>query len=226
MIEVTGLHKSFCSGRGRVEAVRDVSFRVERGKSLVVAGKSGSGKTTLLACLGGLEQPDSGSIVCKDVEISTLSRKALSLFQRRHLGFVFQFGNLISYLTVFENIAFPLVLNGVSRIQRHRRVEWLLERIALGEARDALPHELSGGELQRVAFARAIAHNPSILLADEPTSSLDSKSAGDIMELMFSLARESLRTIVVVTHDPDLMAWGDEAIVLKDGLRQNARPDL
>jgi len=220
MVKVKGLYKTFRSGRGEVKAIQDVCFEVEEGRNLVVIGKSGSGKTTLLNCIGGLERTDSGTVRCEGVEVTALSPKALSLFQRRHVGFVFQFGNLIPYLTVSENIAFPLVLNGVDAKERSLRVAGLLEKIGLPVIGRALPDELSGGEIQRVAFARAIAHRPGILLADEPTASLDSKTGQELIALMFSLAREQRCTTIVATHDPEIIAAADDKLVLKDGHRE------
>lgn len=216
-ISVRGVDKTFRSGRGEVRAIEDLSFAVEGGSVLVVVGRSGSGKTTLLNCLGGLERVDRGSIICNDVDISRLSGRPLALFQRRHIGFVFQFGNLISYLTVAENIGFPLVLNGVAGRQKARRIAELLERVGLSGAGRALPHELSGGETQRVAFARAIAHGPSLLLADEPTASLDSKTGRDVIDLMFAMTASGRCTTIVATHDPDVIACAGNRLLLKDG---------
>jgi ABC-type lipoprotein export system ATPase subunit len=222
MVRAEGLHKGFSSGRGRVEALRDVSLHVREGANLIVVGKSGSGKTTLLHCVAGLEKPDRGSITCLGVEIQALGRKALSLFQRRNLGFVFQFGNLISYLTVYDNIAFPLVLNGFSGRQASRRIRDLLERMELGHMGAALPRELSGGEIQRVAFARAIAHSPRILLADEPTASLDSKTGRRLIELILEMSRESGCTAVIATHDPEIIELADAKMALKDGHKEES----
>ncbi|MEW6668348.1 MAG: ABC transporter ATP-binding protein [Thermodesulfobacteriota bacterium] len=222
MVRAEGLYKSFSSGRGRVEALRGVSFHVETGTNLIVAGKSGSGKTTLLHCVAGLEKPDRGSITCLGVEIHALGRKALSLFQRRNLGFLFQFGNLISYLTVFDNIAFPLVLNGFSGREVSKRIRDLLERMEMGHMEAALPRELSGGETQRVAFARAIAHSPRILLADEPTASLDSKTGRRLIELILEMSRERGCTAVISTHDPEIIDLADARMVLKDGHKEES----
>ena len=149
-----------------------------------VIGKSGSGKSTLLNCIGGLEPPDRGRITCFGTPIYSLGARELSLFQRRHVGFVFQRGNLLSYLTVAENIGFPLTLNGVRGNERSKRIGELLERIGLGSAAKALPHELSSGETQRVAMARAIAHEPKMLLADEPTANLDTDTGLKVVKLM------------------------------------------
>ena len=217
MIRIHGLWKSYPSGRGRIQALSDVSFSVDEGRTLTVVGKSGSGKTTLLNCTGGLEHPDRGTVNCFGVDIHALSGKTLSLFQRKNLGFVFQFGNLLSYLTVSENISFPLTLNGIEGMERERRVMELLEKIGLSDAGPALPSELSGGEVQRVSFARAMAHFPKIILADEPTASLDSETGLHLVDLMFKTCREQGCTIVISTHDQEIIKLSDDILYLKDG---------
>jgi len=185
--------------------------------TLAVVGKSGSGKTTLLNCIGGLERPDRGSVTCLGQDIHALTRRALSLFQRKHLGFVFQFGNLLSYLTVYENIGFPLALNGVPRKERDSRILGLLERVGLRDSQQALPRELSGGEVQRVSFARAVAHGPQVLLADEPTASLDSDTARDLLQLMLEVVQEQASSLIVSTHDPVVIKLADDILHLRDG---------
>jgi putative ABC transport system ATP-binding protein len=180
-------------------------------------GKSGSGKTTLLYCIGGLERPESGIVKCFDIDIHSLSEKALCLFQRKNLGFVFQHGNLFNYLTIFENIAFPLELNGFERKAVVKRVSELLENIGLADAGAALPYELSGGEVQRVSVARAIAHWPQVLLADEPTASLDSDTGRDLVQLMFNMGRDQGCTMIIATHDPDIINLADAQLPIQDG---------
>jgi ABC-type lipoprotein export system ATPase subunit len=220
VIYASGIYKTFKSGRGAVAALKDISLRVDKGNSLILAGKSGSGKTTLLNCISGLDRPDKGCVRCDGVEIHTLSRKALSEFQRKKIGFVFQSGNLLSYLTVRENIEFPLALNEIPCGRRHRRVEEMLEAVGLKGAGSAMPFELSAGETQRVAFARAIAHSPSILLADEPTASLDTENGRQLIRLMASLCRETSCSMVVATHDAEMIDSSPNKIILKDGCRQ------
>jgi len=212
-----GISKEFLSGRGRVQALLDVSFSIETGRTLAVVGKSGSGKTTLLNCVGGLERPERGKVSCFGVDIHSLSGKALCLFQRRNAGFIFQYGNLLSYLTVCENIGFPLTLNGIRGKRKEKRTQELLERIGLHDAGAALPHELSGGEAQRVSVARAIAHSPKMLLADEPTASLDSTTGLNLIELMFDMGKEQGCTTIVSTHDPEIIDLADVNIQLRDG---------
>lgn len=217
MIRTDNVTKAYVSSRGLVPVVNGVSLDVKAGQSLALMGRSGSGKTTLLYLIGGLERPDSGDIICLDQPVHSLTGRGLANFLRKNVGFLFQFGNLLSYLTVAENVAFPLRLNDAPASERERRVQELLEIIGLAPAAQALPRELSGGEIQRVAFARAVAHRPRILLADEPTSSLDSGTANTLMDLMFRIGREEGRTTVVATHDSAVTALADRTVHLKDG---------
>lgn len=217
MISVEHLKKEFISGRGRVSALTDVSFSVGEGASVVVLGKSGSGKTTLLNCIGGLERPDGGKVVCMGLDLHSLSSSGLSLFQRRHMGFVFQSGNLLSYLTVAQNISFPLTLNGITGVAAIKRVEELLDRVGLKGIEKAMPQELSGGEYQRVAVARAIAHKPALVVADEPTASLDSATGMSLTSLIFGLCRDEKTTVVMATHDTDIIAIADLTVHVVDG---------
>lgn len=217
MIKLEGISKEYRSGRGRILALSDVSFTLEKNSTVAVFGKSGSGKTTLLYCIGGLERPESGIVTCSGVDIHSLSEKALCLFQRKNLGFVFQHSNLFNYLTVFENIAFSLELNGFERKAVVKRVNELLENINLAHAGAALPHELSGGEIQRVSVVRAIAHSPQVLLADEPTASLDSDTGRDLVQLMFNMGRDQGCTMIITTHDPDIINLADARLPIQDG---------
>jgi putative ABC transport system ATP-binding protein len=217
---VQGVCKFYRSGRGQVAALSDVSLGVAAGSALAVVGRSGSGKTTLLNCIGGLERPDAGRVVCAGTEVHALGPSALARFLRQRVGFVFQFGNLLSFLTVRENLALPLELNGVFGRRRDRRVDALLETVGLPEVGAALPRELSGGETQRVAFARAIAHGPAILLADEPTASLDSHTGARLIGSMLDWVAGPGATLVVATHDPEVVARVTVAVRLKDGRRE------
>jgi len=217
MIQIENISKAFRSGRGHVRALSDISFTLGKRKTAVIVGKSGSGKTTLLNCIGGLERPENGTVICFDANICSLSTKNLSLFQRKNFGFVFQHGNLLSYLTVFENIAFPLSLNGIDGHRKQSRVKELLEKVGLSNAASALPHELSGGEIQRVSVARAIAHSPRLLLADEPTASLDTITGKKLVELMFEMGRNQKCTMIISTHDPEISELADQIIQIKDG---------
>lgn len=217
MIVISHLTKTFRSGRGRVTAICDLSFSIPDGCVAAVMGKSGSGKSTLLNCMGGLEQPDRGDILCFDTPLHRLSSGQLCRFQRRQLGFVFQRGNLLSYLTVAENIGLPLILNGIGAAERRKRIDALLAAIGLESAAKALPHELSGGETQRVSMARAIAHRPRLLLADEPTANLDTAAGQCVVRLMQALGEENGCTIVMATHDREITAVASMRIELKDG---------
>lgn len=217
MLEIINISKQYVSGRGHVQALKGISFCMERGRNLALMGKSGSGKTTLMNCIGGIEKPDTGKVTIDGCEIQSLTERALCLFQRRNIGFVFQHGNLLSFMTVAENIAFPLNLNGVDAHARDRRVAELLDLIGLPDIGAAMPHELSGGELQRVAVARAVSHHPGLLLADEPTANLDSVTGIGIMKMMIELTRKENCTFIMATHDLELIALADQSIRLRDG---------
>jgi putative ABC transport system ATP-binding protein len=217
MLEIRAVCKQFTSGRGHVSAVTDISFSVDRGRGMIVVGRSGSGKTTLLNCIGTLEIPDTGAIFYNGTNISTLDPRQRALFRRKEVGFVFQAGNLLPWLTVAENLQFPLAMNGIGGVAQRRRIEELLVTFGLAGYDKAMPVELSGGESQRIAFARAIAHDPAILLADEPTASLDSSNGRQLIELMFALCHEKGTTLLIATHDQDLLAMADSLIYLKDG---------
>lgn len=219
MIELKGVHKTFRSGKRIVAALKDVSFGVEKGMTVALVGKSGSGKTTLLNCIGGIEQPDGGRITCFGRNIHTLSTKALSAFQRHHIGFIFQHSNLLSCLSVFDNIAFPLILNGVEKRQIIKKVRVVLEKMNLSDTEKAHPHELSGGEIQRVSAARALVHLPHMILADEPTASLDTETGKNLVSLMFEIGKKQDCTMIISTHDPEIMGLAEMTIYLKDGKR-------
>ena len=217
MIQLDGVSKQFRSGRGYIQAIRDVSAVIETGDAVAVVGKSGSGKTTLLNCIGGLERPDHGKVISFDLDIYALSARSLSLFQRQNIGFVFQHGNLLSYLSVYDNIAFPMLLNGMKKKIIIERVRDLLEKIGLPDAGAAMPNELSGGEVQRVSVARAIAHRPRALLADEPTASLDTATGTSLVKLLFDMGRDSGCTMILATHDPEISGMADRIIEFRDG---------
>lgn len=217
MIQVLELTKTFQSGRGRVTALDGISFELPAGCGAVVMGISGSGKSTLLNCMAGIEKPSRGEITCLGTAVHRLSARDLCRFQRRDLGIVFQRGNLLSYLTVADNIGLPLTLNGVKGLVRSQRIDMLLDAIGLRAAAKALPHELSGGEIQRVSVARAIAHRPKLLLADEPTASLDTATGQRIVQLIRDLAAETGCTVLMATHDRELAAGAQHVITLKDG---------
>ena len=216
-IDVVGLKKKFQTKRGVRHVLTGVSFHIEKGAIIALTGRSGTGKTTLLHCMGGLESPDSGRVVCFSHEIQKMKPKERLRFVRENVGFIFQSGNLLSHLTVSENLSFPLKLNRVSKPETTRRVSELLEFIELADARNAMPHELSGGELQRVSLARAIAHKPVVLLADEPTASLDSATGARMVTLIQALTQEHGCTTVFSTHDEEILHVADRVIRLRDG---------
>ena len=217
MIAVQSVSKQYTSGRGHVRALADISFSVGESQSFVLAGKSGSGKTTLLNCIGALETPDSGRILYKGEDICSLNPRQRAFYQRKEIGFVFQTANLIPWLTVAENLIFPMELNDIRGQEQRMRVQELLVLFDLAGYDKAMPGELSGGETQRISFARAIAHKPALLLADEPTSSLDSATGQQLIELMLSLCVSQQSTLIIATHDPELIQMTTSKIFLKDG---------
>jgi len=218
MIHAENISKAFRSGRGHIQALHRVSFSANAGSVTAIMGKSGSGKTTLLYCLGGLLQPDQGDVTCDGVLLRNLSGNELCGFQRSRIGFIFQQGNLLSYYSVYDNIALPMILNGVEANERRRRVTHLLHRVGLSGTEKALPQELSGGEAQRVAAARAMAHFPKLLIADEPTASLDSDTSRRLIQLLFEMSKEQQCTLIFSTHDPDLLKLADQHLFLRDGM--------
>jgi putative ABC transport system ATP-binding protein len=217
MLDVIQVTKRYRSGRGRMTALNGVRLQAAAGQSLAIAGRSGSGKTTLLHCIAGLEVPDEGRVVFRGRDISRLSRRDRQQFLRTEIGIVFQSGNLLAYLTVHDNIAFPLRLAGRPQKEIQQRVARLLAWIGLPQAGGALPHELSGGELQRAAVARAIAHRPHLVLADEPTASLDTTTAAAVIELLIDFSRRDETLVLMATHDPAVLAAADRALFLVDG---------
>lgn len=215
IVTVQNLHKTFGKGESAVHALCGISLALEKGKFTAIIGASGSGKTTLLNMIGGLDTPDEGEIVVDGVRLSTLKEKELAVFRRSKVGFVYQSFNLVPTLTVRENILFPLSLAG----RTHDPVFFpeITELLHLQERLDAYPHELSGGGQQRTAIARALISRPSILLADEPTGSLDSKSGQNVLGL-FKLSVETYhQTLVMITHNLEIAQMADRVIRIEDG---------
>lgn len=200
-----------------VQAVRDVNLEVEEGEFLAIMGPSGSGKSTLLYMLGGLERPSSGSVQIRNADLSKLNDDDLSRLRRTQLGFVFQFFNLIPVLTARENVAMPLILDGVSRADANKRADDALAKVNLSERSTHRPAELSGGEQQRVALARALVTNPAVIMGDEPTGNLDSRASDEVVQLLRRAVDDWKRTIIIVTHDPRIAAYADRIVFLKDG---------
>ncbi len=221
LLELRGVAKVFESGEARVTALDEVDLAFQKGELIVVMGPSGSGKTTLLNLLGGLDRPTSGSIAYDGVEIAALSGKDLGSFRREHIGFVFQFFNLIPTLTARENVEFAAELVMQDRHSVDETVERLLNLVGLGERGGHFPSQLSGGEQQRVAIARALAKDPDVLLCDEPTGNLDFRTGQQILALLQSLTSEQGKTCVLVTHNSAIAAIGNRALRLRDGRVQS-----
>jgi putative ABC transport system ATP-binding protein len=216
LIEIKKLNKAYESGEERVMALTDVDLNIERGEFISVMGPSGSGKSTLLTILGGLNHPTNGDVVVDDIPIYKLSLEKLADFRREYLGFIFQSFQLIPYLTVIENVMLPLSITEKSNREQFKMAEEILDRIGLKGKERRLPDQLSGGEQERVAIARALVNSPPILMADEPTGNLDSKTGKEIMELFKTLNEEG-QTIVMVTHNPENIEFSTRTISLKDG---------
>ena len=213
MIEIKGVTKSF----GSLQVLKGIDLCIEKGEIVSIVGPSGAGKTTLLQILGTLDKPDSGSVVVDGIETSTLSTNKLSEFRNTHLGFVFQFHQLLPEFTAIENIMIPAYIAGMKPKEARNRAEELLAFMGLSDRATHKPNELSGGEKQRVAVARALMNNPAVILADEPSGSLDSKNKEELHKLFFELRDKFGQTFVIVTHDETLATLTDRTIHLKDG---------
>ena len=218
LVELRGLTKSYPEGRGERVVFRDLSARIRRGETVALLGRSGSGKSTLLNLIGGIDLPTAGEVLLDGTNMTRLSEQRRTLFRRRHIGLVFQSFNLIPTLTVMENLLLPLELNGRSGGPAHAEALDLLERVGLADRAGTYPDRLSGGEQQRVAVARAVVHDPVLLLADEPTGSLDADTGTRVLELLVGLARNDGRTMIVVTHNDAVARATDRVLVLRDGL--------
>ena len=215
MIQATNLHRSYSIGKKQVEVLHGLDLHINRGEKVFLCGPSGAGKTTLMYTLAGLEQPLQGRVVIDGVDIYALSARERARFRNRTMGFIFQNYMLMPELTALENASLATAVAGREATDR---VVSLLQRVGLGDRLDHLPNELSGGEQQRVAIARALAHNPAIIFADEPTGNLDSRNGAQILDLLFELAEQGGKTLVVVTHDPAIAARGDRVLTIRDGV--------
>ena len=214
MIEVKEITKSF----GSLQVLKGIDLHIDRGEVVSIVGPSGAGKTTLLQIIGTLDRPDAGSVRVDGIDTTTLSQKALADFRNRHLGFVFQFHQLLPEFTAIENIMIPAFIGGVSQKAAKERAQELLQFMGLTDRANHKPNELSGGEKQRIAVARALVNNPSVILADEPSGSLDSKNKEELHQLFFDLRDRFGQTFIIVTHDEQLATLTDRTIHMRDGL--------
>jgi putative ABC transport system ATP-binding protein len=217
LLSISNLKKQYTSGGETVEALRGVDISIEAGEFITVMGQSGSGKSTLLSVLGGMNHPTEGEVEMAGVRLYQLPGEKLADFRAQKLGFVFQAFHLIQYLTALENVMLPLAITKMSRGDKKAAAKSALERVGLGTKTDRLPNQLSGGEQERVAIARAIVNSPEILLADEPTGNLDSATSEEVMSLFREL-NDAGQTVVMVTHNPDNCRYSDRSYVLRDGL--------
>ncbi|MEW6584287.1 MAG: ABC transporter ATP-binding protein [Nitrospirota bacterium] len=202
IVEIMSLCKTYQRGNQSIPVLKDINLDIDDGEFLALMGPSGSGKTTLLNLIAGIDKADSGSIKVRGIDITALSETELAAWRAYHVGFIFQFYNLIPVLTAFENVELPLLLTPLSKKERRKHVEMALGVVNLSDRMDHYPGQLSGGQQQRVAIARAVVTDPDILVADEPTGDLDRVSANDVLELMERLVHELGKTIIMVTHDP------------------------
>jgi putative ABC transport system ATP-binding protein len=224
IVEISRIYKSYSRGGRRIPVLEDITFNIAEGEFLALMGPSGSGKSTLLNLIAGIDKADSGTILIGGLDVTSLSETELASWRATHVGFIFQFYNLIPVLTAFENVELPLHLTGLSRAERKSHVELALKVVNLAERMEHYPSQLSGGEQQRVAIARAIVTDPAILVADEPTGDLDRVSAEEILDLMGRLNRESGKTIIMVTHDPRAAKRAETMKFLEKGILSNAHP--
>jgi putative ABC transport system ATP-binding protein len=217
LIEIRNIKKQYNGGDEVVEALRGIDISIETGEFITIMGQSGSGKSTLLSILGGMNHPTSGEIEMAGVELYKLPGEQLADFRAQNLGFVFQSFHLIPYLTALENVMLPLAIVKMKTAEKRENARQSLEKVGLGNKSDRLPNQLSGGEQERVAIARAIVNSPKILLADEPTGNLDSKTSDEVMTL-FKTLNDARQTVVMVTHNQDNCRYSDRSINLRDGM--------
>ena len=217
LVQVRDLHKSFTRGTEAIHVLRDLTLDVGRGEVLALMGPSGSGKTTLLNLIAGLDQPTDGTITVGDNVISQMSESELARWRTRHVGFIFQFYYLLPVLTAYENVELPLLLLPLTKQQRRKQVETVMDLVRLTDRMSHRPGQLSGGQQQRVGIARAMVTDPELIVADEPTGDLDTKSADEILQLMEILRAQLNKTIIMVTHDPKAAARAQRILHLEKG---------
>ncbi len=217
VIELSGIKKIYQVGGQEVAALAGIDLNIAKGEFAALMGPSGSGKSTLMNILGCLDRPTVGSYKLDGQEVATLSDDELAVTRNRRIGFVFQNFNLLSRISAADNVALPLVYAGVGRKEREEKAKKILDAVGLGDRAEHQPNELSGGQRQRVAIARALVNNPHIIMADEPTGNLDTKSTKEIMEIFEGLHKEG-RTIILVTHEPDIAACASRQLLVRDGL--------
>ena len=222
VIELAGLHKTYDMGSLEVHALRDIDLRIERGELVAIMGPSGSGKTTLMEVLGCLSRPSAGHYALNGIDVQSTDSDGLAALRGEEIGFVFQSFNLLPRLSVVENVELPLSYRGVTRSERRRRARVALDLVGLDHRWRHLPSEISGGERQRVAVARALVNRPTLLLADEPTGNLDTGTGAEIIELLFSI-RSAGNTVVIVTHDPNIGDRLPRKVTLRDGRIEDDR---
>ncbi|MBC8317547.1 MAG: ABC transporter ATP-binding protein [Desulfobulbaceae bacterium] len=217
LIEIRNIGKDYQSGDEMVPAIRQMDFAIDDGEFVTIMGHSGSGKSTLLSVLGGLNHPSRGKVFIDSLDLYDLSSEQRADFRSEYIGIIFQSFQLITYLTVLENVILPMAITGLKRKEKEQMAMDVLLKVGLASKADRLPDQLSGGEQERVAIARAIVNQPPILLADEPTGNLDSETASEVMELLTRLNREEGLTIIMVTHNPEISVYSNRTIRVQDG---------
>ena len=214
MLNVSKIEKSY----GASKVLRGIDFRMEEGERIAIMGPSGSGKSTLLNCIGGIDRPDNGEILFEDLSLTGLTEQELCELRRKKISTIFQFFHLLPTLTTRENIEFPMLLNSIGKSERNEKVDELLNAVKIQHRACAFPHELSGGEKQRVAIARSLSMQPKLILADEPTGNLDSKNTDSVLELIENLSKQHGIAMLLVTHNEEVTRICDQTITMNDGL--------
>ncbi len=226
VLELNDITKTYSEGTTDRAVLQSLSLTIDRGNSVVLMGRSGAGKSTLLNLVSGIDLPTSGTIVVDGTDLTALSETERTLFRRTNIGFVFQSFNLISTLTVIENVLLPLELAGATSVDAREQAEDVLDHVGLGDRTDSFPDRLSGGEQQRVAIARALAHDPLFVLADEPTGNLDYETGQQVLVLLDDLVRETGTTLLVATHDREALDRADRVLHLRGGILHEEIPDF